>query len=279
MRLVTFRDGDRTRAGALRDDGVVALGDAADIGELLVAGRSPMDWEELAAAGSPRPLEGVELLRPVLEPGAVFCVGLNYRSHILEMGRELPEHPTLFSKLPRALTDPDAVIELPAASDKVDYEAEIALVIGSGGRNIPRERAWDAVAGLTLLNDTSMRDYQRRTIQWFAGKTWEAGTPVGPAVLTSDEVDPAAIEIVLRVNGSERQRGAMSDLVFDVADLVADLSTIVTLRPGDLIATGTPGGVGAAMEPQSFLSDGDVVEIEVPAIGILRNRFARSGGA
>jgi acylpyruvate hydrolase len=215
------------------------------------------------------------LLRPVLRPGAVVCVGLNYRTHILEMGRELPKEPTLFSKLPRALTDPYAEVPLPAVSERVDYEGELAAVIGVGGRDIPRERAWEHVAGLTVLNDVTVRDFQRRTIQWFAGKTFEATTPFGPAVVTLDELgDPAARELQVTVNGEERQRAVLGDLVFDVPALVADLSRIVTLEPGDLIATGTPGGVG---EPQGrFLEDGDVVEVSIEGIGCVRNRFRRA---
>jgi acylpyruvate hydrolase len=208
----------------------------------------------------------------VLAPRAVFCVGLNYRTHILEMGRELPEHPTLFSKLARALTDPFADVELPAASERVDYEGELAAVIGRGGRDIPVEQAWDAVAGLTLLNDVTARDYQRRTLQWFAGKTFQASTPVGPALVTRDELrDLDDRELRVTVNGEERQRARIGDLVFDVPALVADLSRIVTLEPGDVIATGTPGGVG---EPaQRFLRDGDVVEVAVDGIGSIRNCF------
>lgn len=273
MRLLTFEHKGRTRAGSLDDETVTTLGDFPDIGALLAAGDSVGEWSRLAEDGETHALAEVRVRRPVLEPGAVFCVGLNYRSHILEMGRDLPTDPTLFSKLPRALTDPEAEIQLPAASSSVDYEAEITAVIGSGGREIVAEDAWDAVAGLTLLNDVSMRDYQRRTIQWFAGKTWEASTPVGPVVLTTDDLDPETIEIALSVNGSERQRGPMSDLVFGIPELVADISKITTLRPGDLIATGTPGGVGTAMDPPGFLEDGDVVEIEAAGLGTLRNRF------
>jgi acylpyruvate hydrolase len=218
------------------------------------------------------PLEPARLLCPVLEPGAVVCVGLNYRTHILEMGRELPEEPTLFSKLPRALTDPYADIELPAASAKWDYEAELAIVIGSGGRNIAYEEAWSHVAGLTILNDVTARDYQRRTIQWFAGKTFQRSTPVGPWIVTPDELgDLSERELRLTVNGEERQRATLGDLVFDVPALVADLSRIVELEPGDMIATGTPGGVG---EPQgTFLHPGDEVEVSIDGIGAIRNTF------
>lgn len=242
-----------------------------DIGDLL---RRESEWPSIADRANTAAPANAVLFRPVLEPGAVICVGLNYRTHILEMGRDLPSVPTYFGKLARSLTDPETDVELPKASDKVDYEGELCVVIGSGGRNIPEAKAWDAVAGLTLLNDVSMRDFQKRSIQFLAGKMWEHSTPVGPAMVTPDEfADFAKAEIVTTVNGEERQRAPMSDLVFGVPQLVADLSVIINLQPGDLIATGTPGGVGTAMKPPSFLKPGDVVEISMDPIGTLRNRF------
>jgi acylpyruvate hydrolase len=284
MRLVTYA-GDRGSVAAVltaEEDKVALVGPRrgsvyADAGALLRAGK-----EGLARASDA--LEGGEysrfqperLLRPILRPGAIVCVGLNYRTHILEMGRDLPEHPTYFGKLSRALTDPFADIVLPQASERVDYEGELAVVIGRGGRNIGQADAWDAVAGLTLMNDVTMRDFQRRTKQWFAGKTWERSTPIGPSVVTRDEVgDPNGLELTVTVNGELRQVAPIADLVFGIPSLVADLSRIVTLEPGDLIATGTPGGVGAAMTPERFLADGDVVEVAVSELGTLRNRFRR----
>lgn len=247
----------------------------ADVGALLADGTAGQEAaRRTVATGRFEALEPSQLLRPVLAPGAVVCVGLNYRAHILEMGRELPEHPTYFAKLPRALTDPYREVPLPRASDCVDYEGELVAVIGRGGRDIPEEEAWSAVAGVTLMNDVSVRDFQRRTLQWFAGKTWEASTPVGPMLVTLDELEPLdGRRLRVEVNGELRQSAELADLVFDVPALVADLSRIVNLRPGDLIATGTPGGVGDAMEPQRYLADGDVVEVAVDGIGSLRNVF------
>jgi len=279
MRLVTVRGPLGTvaaveHAGTRRNVADEHGRPYADVGDLL---RRAPDWRAAAARAELTGdvlAAGLPLARPVLEPGAVVCVGLNFRRHVIEMGRELPEAPTLFAKLARSLTDPDAAIALPAASKKVDYEGELTVVIGAGGRDIAVDRAWDAVAGLTLLNDVSMRDFQRRSLQFFAGKTWERCTPVGPAVVSTDVLpDLAHREIVTRVNGDERQRAPMSDLIFDVPTLVADLSRIVTLQPGDLIATGTPGGVGDARKPPSYLRPGDVVEIEFEGIGVLTNRF------
>jgi acylpyruvate hydrolase len=274
MRYVTFSHQSALRAGVLVGDGIAGL-DYLDVGALLGAGERGVDEARKAAArGADFALADVVLLRPVLSPGAVVCVGHNYRKHVLEMGRGLPDAPTLFSKVPIALTDPYADVTLPLASQSVDYEGELAVVIGRGGRDIQLDEAWEAVAGVTVLNDVSMRDYQRRTIQWFAGKTWEASTPVGPYVVTMDEIsDFSSLELKVEVNGEERQHAVLGDLVFDVPTLVRDISRIFTLRPGDIIATGTPGGVGVAHEPAIFLHDGDVVEVTITEIGKLRTRF------
>jgi acylpyruvate hydrolase len=280
MRLATLRIPGATTAAVLDGDGRAApLSAFADIGALLRAGDAGLALARQTlrdgafAAHAPE-----DLLRPILDPGAVVCVGLNYRTHILEMGRTLPEFPTLFSKLPRSLTDPRADIALPD-SDRVDYEGELAVVIGRGGRDIPAAGAWDAVAGLCVLNDVTTRDLQKRTLQWFAGKTWEAATPMGPAVVTLDEIaDVGALELTVHVNGQERQRALVGDLVFDVPALIADLSRIVTLHPGDVIATGTPGGVGEAMEPKGYLCDGDLVEVAITGLGSLANRFVAHAG-
>jgi acylpyruvate hydrolase len=279
MRLITLLGSEGTVAAVERPDGRFIVKGVnghlfRDVGDLL---RRAVDWRESAKqANDPAPSTWPRL-RPVLEPGAIVCVGLNYRKHVLEMGRQLPEVPTLFSKLPRALAHPDTTITLPAASQSVDYEGEMTIVIGSGGRDIMPAKAWDAVAGITLLNDVSMRDFQKRSLQWFAGKSWEGCTPVGPAVVTLDELTGfEKREIVTLVNGEERQRAPMSDLIFDVPTLIADLSRVITLRPGDLIATGTPGGVGDAMKPPSYLKSGDSVEISFEGVGVLKNTFERA---
>ncbi len=281
MRLVALdREDGKTAAAVLADRAaaIISGGSYPDVGALLADGERGMERAREALSSGPfEGYEDAELLRPVLSPGATVCVGLNYKTHILEMGRELPSSPTYFAKLPRALTDPFAEIPLPAASNRVDYEGELAIVIGRGGRDISEDKAWGTVAGFTVLNDVSMRDYQYRTLQWFAGKNWEASTPVGPAVVTPDEFDyPWGLELIVKVNGEERQRAQVSDLVFDVPALVEDLSKIMTLRPGDIIATGTPGGVGEAMKPKRYLTSGDVVEVTVTSVGSIRNRSAAS---
>lgn len=282
MRLATLNRCGDTAAAVLAGPGAAVILDGGspaypDVGALLADEEGVERARRTLEDGPFEPYDEKDLMRPVLDPGAVVCVGLNYKTHILEMGRDLPRSPTYFAKLSRALTDPFAEVALPEASSRVDYEGELAVVIGRGGRDIPEEEAWDAVAGLTVMNDVTMRDYQRRTVQWFAGKSWEASTPVGPVVVTPDELGrPNGLELAVAVNGEERQRAPVSDLVFDVPALVADLSKIVTLRPGDIIATGTPGGVGEAMEPSRFLEDGDVVEVSVAGVGKLRNRFRRA---
>ncbi len=275
MRLATLATEAGTRAVVIEGDRAFPVGEFGDVGALLRAGAAGSAAAAAATEhGDGEVFSPEDLRRPVLEPGAVVCVGLNYRNHILEMGRELPSAPTLFSKLPRALTDPYADVSMPSVSDKFDYEAELAVVIGKPGRDVDPATAWEHVAGLTVLNDVTARDLQRRTVQWFAGKTLQASTPVGPVIVTPEELgDLDPLEIALSVNGEERQRSRLGELVFDVPTLVADLSRLVELRPGDLIATGTPGGVGDAAG--RFLADGDVVEVTIDGIGSLRNTFRR----
>ncbi|WP_242530430.1 fumarylacetoacetate hydrolase family protein [Nocardioides aromaticivorans] len=209
-------------------------------------------------------------------PGKVICCGLNYGDHIEETGREKPTYPTLFAKYADTLIGPDEPIELPAGVE-ADWEAELAVVVGTALRRATRAQAAAGIAGYAVANDISVRDWQRRTLQWFQGKAWDATTPLGPVLVTPDELDPeAGVEVVCRVNGVERQRGNTKTLVFDSAALLAYISTFTVLRPGDVVLTGTPGGVGMAMTPPTYLADGDVVETEIAGIGILANtvRFA-----
>jgi acylpyruvate hydrolase len=275
MRLGTLsRDGGASVAIAIDEAGAHPVEGFADVGALL---RDPAGLAAASTAlqrGAAEPFEPEQLLRPVLEPGAVICVGLNYRNHILEMGRELPSDPTLFGKLPRALTDPFAELSVPV-TERLDYEAELGVVIGTAGRAIAAEDAWEHVAGLTVLNDVTARDFQKRTVQWFAGKNFQESTPWGPWIVTPEEFgEVAGHELSLRVNGEERQRADLGELVFGVPELIADMSRIFELRPGDLIATGTPGGVGQASE--RFLGPGNEVEVEIDGIGSIRNTIAEA---
>lgn len=208
---------------------------------------------------------------PIDPPGKVVCCGLNYAEHILETGRELPTHPTLFAKFADSLVGPTDDICLPAGT-QVDWEAELAVVVGATIRGAGRDEAAAAIAGYTVANDVSVRDWQYRTLQWFQGKAWDRSTPVGPVVVPAERLDPAAgLRITCRVNGELVQDDDTSTLVFGPAELLAYISTFTTLRPGDLVLTGTPGGIGAARDPQRFLADGDVLETGIEGIGLLRN--------
>jgi acylpyruvate hydrolase len=272
MRLVTIRTEDGSRAGRIEDTEVVTL-PFGDVGDLLASGP---DWMARAAADGRRlPLDTADLAPIVLRPSKVFCVGLNYLRHVQEGGGEVPSHPSLFAKFFDALTGPHDDIVLPAASERVDWEAELVLVVGRAVRNASEEDAVAAIAGFCVGNDVSMRDWQRRTTQWLQGKTWESCSPVGPALVTSDEVGTARPDLAITclVDGQTMQDARTSDLLFDPVDVVAYASTIVTLRPGDLIFTGTPDGVGAARTPPVFLRDGQVVTTRIEGLGELVNRF------
>jgi acylpyruvate hydrolase len=208
----------------------------------------------------------------------VICVGLNYAAHIEETKREHSDYPVLFTKFATTLTGPYDPIPLPPESQAIDYEGEVVVVIGERGRRIPRDRALDYVAGYSVANDVSMRDYQYKTHQWLQGKAWDASTPVGPDLVTLDEA-PYPLTLRTQVNGETVQNASTELLIFDVAALVSVISEFATLEPGDLILTGTPGGVGYRREPQLLLKDGDVVTVEVEQIGRIENRCVADQGA
>ncbi|MCB0858981.1 MAG: fumarylacetoacetate hydrolase family protein, partial [Solirubrobacterales bacterium] len=203
------------------------------------------------------------------------CIGLNYRAHAEETGADIPKAPTIFGKYRNALVPDGSTVTLPAASRKVDYEAEVAFVIGRRASSVPVEEALDHVAGYTLLNDLSARDLQGLTMQWMAGKVFDGAAPCGPALITPDEAGPHdAIGIEMHVNGEQRQSSSTADLIFSVPELVATLSTWMTLEPGDIISTGTPSGVGLAMDPRVWLEDGDELVVSSPQLGELKTRIA-----
>ncbi len=219
----------------------------------------------------------VKVEAPVLNPGKMICVGHNYREHILEMKRELPEFPVVFAKYANTIIGPQDDIPFHPISEQLDYEAEFVFVIGKRARNVSQDHALDYVAGYTIANDVTYRDIQRRTIQWMQGKAVDGSAPMGPWLITSDELkDPSGLEVILTVNGEERQRSNTSNLVFTVQRLIEFLSGLMTLEPGDVILTGTPGGVGVARDPQVFLMDGDVVRIEIDEVGVLENTVKNS---
>lgn len=272
MELVTLRVDGGTRAGRVEGDGVVVL-DAPSVKEILA------ESDGLAAAGTATgptvELATADLAPLIPEPSKIVCVGANYRDHIEEMGRQPPTHPTYFAKFARSLTGPNDDLVLPPAdvSTDIDWEGELAVIIGRPARNVPRDRAIDHIAGFAVLNDISVRDWQRRTTQFLAGKAHEALTPLGPALVTTDQLgDGSGLELTTTVNGEVKQHSNTSQLVFDALDVVADLSVVLTLDPGDVIATGTPGGVGTARTPPEYLRPGDEVVVEIEGLGRLVNR-------
>jgi acylpyruvate hydrolase len=221
------------------------------------------------------PVEGVDLLPPIGRPGKIICIGLNYREHAEEAGLEAPETPTFFAKFTNSLVRPGGTARLPEWSAKVDYEAEVAFVIGDRAKDVPEENAMEHVAGYTLLNDLSARDYQFKTPQWMPGKVFDGAAPCGPALVTPDEAGPHdAIEIELTLNGERMQKSSTADLIHSVPALVAYLSQLMTLEPGDLISTGTPAGVGSRRDPKVWLKPGDEVVISSPQLGVLETRLS-----
>jgi acylpyruvate hydrolase len=274
MRLATIRTEYGTTAARLDGDVLVPL-EADDVGELLAArveGR-PSDGE------APVPAAQADFAPVVPRPGKIICVGLNYRAHILETGRELPEYPTLFAKFADTLMGAHDDLVLPPVSERVDWEVELGVVIGRPIHRATRAEAAAAIAGYTVVNDVSMRDWQRRTLQWLAGKAFEHSTPAGPYLVTPDEVgDAADLEVRCEVDGVVMQQSRTSDLLFGPADIAAYVSQIITLNPGDLIATGTPGGVGDARKPPVYLQPGNVLRTWIEGLGECVNRCVAEKG-
>jgi acylpyruvate hydrolase len=279
VKLATVRIQGAHRAARI-DDGTATVLDVDDVGVLL----ADPAWKGRAssATGPTAPVEQLDYAPLVPRPDKIICVGLNYRDHIAEMGRQPPEHPTVFAKYRSALIGAGDDIVLPAASNEVDWEAELAVVIGSPIRHGDHDAALAAIAGYAVLNDVSARDWQRRTMQFLQGKTFESSTPLGPWLVTPDE--PGATpgpdqRITCTVDGEVMQDSNTGELLFDPPTLVAYLSTVLTLLPGDVIATGTPGGVGAGRTPPRFLANGQLVVTTITGVGELRNRCRAEGSA
>lgn len=271
MRLATLRTPEGTRAVRVDGDTLVDLG-APDVGAFLAR----PDWAEAAAAatGPTYPAGGAELATLVPTPSKVVCVGLNYRTHITEMGRPIPEYPTLFTKFSDTLIGATDDIHRPAETDEFDWEAELTLVIGRPVRRATGEEAEAAIAGFTVMNDVTCRDWQFRTREWTQGKNWDSTTPVGPYLVTPDELGGVrpSLAISTTVDGQTMQSDSTGDLVFDPVALVEYVSTMIRLNPGDLIATGTPGGVGHARKPPVYLRTGQLVTCTIEGIGSVSNR-------
>ena len=283
MRLATVQTPHGPRAAAHVGDAYVDL-HATDPGlpscvkRLLAAGPAVRAAAAEAAKGKGAvkyPENTTKLLAPVPDPGKILCIGLNYRDHAIEGGKAIPTEPVLFGKFPNTLVGPGDPISLPKVAQKVDYEAELVIVIGKRGRHIPNDKtAFEYVGGYTCGHDVSARDWQFRgeEKQWIIGKTFDTFAPTGPVVVTADELtDPHKLQVQLRLNGQTLQNSNTKEFIFGVPHLLWFLSQVVTLEPGDLIFTGTPPGVGIARKPQILLKPGDIAEVEIEGIGVLRN--------
>lgn len=281
MQLVRYERGGEGRAGVWVGDKVFDAADLAgvpsDMVALIAAGAGALTALEKAArepgiAG--QPIDAVKLLSPIERPGKFICMGLNYAEHVKEGGREVPAFPTLFLRVQTSLLPPDGEIVVPKVSEKLDYEAELLVVIGKTARNVSEDAALDHVFGYSVFNDGSVRDYQKRTTQWTAGKNFDATGPFGPAIVTADALPKGGTGLAIRsrLNGQVMQDGNTADMLFSVARVISDASEIMTLEPGDCIATGTPSGVGFARKPPVFLKAGDVIDIEIEGLPTLSNR-------
>lgn len=304
MKFARIRHNNQTGWGLIRQSEIQLLAspqtnssypsDRSDPGSAATSGPGLPEWIlELADAGVPDPglsdplvpLSAVEWLAPVDAPEKIICIGTNYAEHAREMGGSPPALPVVFSKFSSALLPPNGEIVLPSISEKVDFEGELVVVIGRQGRNIPRGEAMRYVFGYCCGNDISARDWQKEKPggQWLLGKTFDTFAPLGPMLVTADEIpNPHNLKIQLRLNGTTMQDSSTDQLIFPIDHLIAHLSQFVTLRPGDLIFTGTPAGVGAGRTPPLFLQPGDQLEVEIEGLGVLRNRViaaADSGSA
>jgi 2-keto-4-pentenoate hydratase/2-oxohepta-3-ene-1,7-dioic acid hydratase in catechol pathway len=278
MRIVTYRSNRGARAGLLREGAIVdaqdALGGEGSSVRDLLAGDRLGELDAIASSGEIA-LNDVELLPPIPDPDKIICIGLNYRAHAAEAGIDPPDTPTFFAKFRNALVPTGATVGLPAASSKVDYEAEVAFVVGRRCADIAESEAGDCVAGYMLFNDLSARDLQFATPQWIPGKVFDGSAPCGPELVTSDEaLAEGPISFALTLNGEVMQDASTDDLIFGVAELVAHLSRLMTLEPGDIVSTGTPSGVGSTRDPRVWLKPGDEIVISSPTLGRLETRIA-----
>lgn len=280
MKLVSFiRDGRAGLAHELDGGGLVGLdeSDAAfpgDLHSLLARGNDALQAAENAlSSGGEINRAAIEFAPPIAQPGKIICIGLNYKDHADESGMEAPSHPTVFARFASGLVGNGQPMVLPADSTQFDYEGEFVAVIGKRGRRIPRERALDHVAGYSLFNDGSIRDVQMRTSQWTIGKNYDGTGAFGPYFVTADALPPGCkgLRLRTRLNGRVVQDASTNDMIFDVATLISQLSSALTLEPGDIVVTGTPAGVGGARNPPLYMKEGDVCEVEMEGLGVLRN--------
>jgi acylpyruvate hydrolase len=284
VRLATISTADGPRLHVRGRSGYVDLGREsgdhrlASLGSLLEAGPAAMDAARALADREGRECEPADFGPAVPAPGRVLCVGLNYREHVLEGGREVPSFPDVFVRGRETVLGPYADLVKPALTDRFDYEGELGLVIGKGGRYIPAEKAIEALAGYVVLNDASARDWQRVGSQWTPGKNFDASMPIGPEVVTTDEADVSDVALRTVLNGQVMQSARTSQMIVDVPRCVEFFSSFTTLHPGDVIATGTPGGVGFARQPPVWLTPGDVIEVTIEGVGTIRNKVVAEVG-
>jgi 2-keto-4-pentenoate hydratase/2-oxohepta-3-ene-1,7-dioic acid hydratase in catechol pathway len=282
MKLTMFEKGGGAALGVVEGTNVIdlAAADASlpkDLAALIAAGPAALGSVKAAAAKAPAsaklPVASVKAALPIARPPKFICVGLNYALHAKEGGHPIPTYPSFFLRVATSLTAPGAPVIRPKVSIQLDYECELAIVIGKGGRHIPEADALDHVFGYTLFNDVSVRDFQRKTTQWTPGKNFDSTGPLGPWIVTADELPSGAsgLRIQTRVNGEVMQDSNTSDMIFSTASIVATLSEFMTLEPGDIIATGTPSGVAHARTPPAWMKAGDRVEVELEGMGVLSN--------
>ena len=279
MRIVSYSSEDGARAGVLTEDGVLDAAELLGTGSVgvrqILAEDRTGELAKRSASAEAEPVADPTMLPPIPDPAKIVCIGLNYRSHAEEAGLDPPSAPPIFAKFRNALVADGAEVKLPGASDKVDYEAEVAMVIGRRCSEVSERDAEGAIAGYMLLNDLSARDLQFLTPQWMPGKVFDGSAPCGPALVTADEAGPHdGITFSLDLNGKRMQDGETSDLIFSMPELVSHLSRWMTLEPGDIVATGTPAGVGSVRDPRVWLKPGDEIEISSPQLGALRTRIA-----
>jgi 2-keto-4-pentenoate hydratase/2-oxohepta-3-ene-1,7-dioic acid hydratase in catechol pathway len=275
MKLVTYVAPGGPRLGAVVDGGIVDVSRHV-AGDMIALIRQ---WDTLkprlaqAAGGRPdQPVASTRLRAPILRPGKILAIGLNYLDHIEETGAQRPEYPTFFAKMPTAANGPFDTIDFPSVSQDIDYEAELVVVIGKRCRNVSRERAREVIFGYCCGNDVSVRDWQKRTSQWVVGKSFDTHAPFGPWITTAEEVDSRTLGIRALVNGELRQNSNTGQMLFDSEAQIEHLTKAMTLEPGDLIYTGTPAGVGMARKPPLYLKPGDVVRVEIDGLGAIENR-------
>jgi acylpyruvate hydrolase len=274
MRLMMFKKGAGSALGVVEGDNVIDVSSAGTLQDVIAGGASALAAVKAAAAkGAKQPLASVKAALPIERPGKFLCIGLNYALHAAEGGHATPTYPALFPRFPSSLVAHGEPVIRPKVSIQLDYECELTIVVGKGGRHISESKALDHVFGYTLFNDVSVRDFQRKGAQWTPGKNFDGTGPLGPVVVTADELPPGAsgLRIQTRVNGEVMQDSNTSDMIFSTARIIAILSEFMTLEPGDLIATGTPSGVAHARKPPAWMKGGDKVAVEVEKIGVLEN--------